>query len=393
MDAVNTQNSIQGHERGSQMETLLTIRRYLHQHPELAFKEYETSAYIRQQLADRHVELLEVNLDSGVFARIVGGHTGAHIALRADIDGLPVVEESQYPYPSLNREYMHACGHDLHMTALLGAAFELQEMRESLSGTIDLIFQPAEEVGKGAQAVMDAGVLEGVQAIAGIHNNPDYQPGQVAVGTEAMMAGCARFAVNLHAQGTHAGYPHKGTGPMEAMATMMLSTQTIVSRNASPFHSAVLSITEVHGGSVWNVVPAEAGFTGTARFFSDDDKVLLRDRLQAQIAGISAGYGISADVDWEDISNPLVSDSELSTMVASHVGEYASLQRIQPSMAGEDFSDYAHQIPAVFAFIGSNGRPGHYNLHSPKFLGLDECLPTAVRFYTSTAQSLLHYLG
>jgi amidohydrolase len=180
---------------------------------------------------------------------------------------------------------------------------------------------------------------------------------------------------------------------MEAMATMMLSTQTIVSRNASPFHSAVLSITEVHGGSVWNVVPAEAGFMGTARFFSEEDRVLLRDRLRAQIAGIGAGYGIEADVEWEDVSNPLIGDQHLSALVADHVGEYASLQRIQPSMAGEDFSDYAHAIPAVFAFIGSNGRPGHHNLHSPKFLGLDECLPTAVRFYVSTAKLLLQHLG
>ncbi|MDN6683279.1 MAG: amidohydrolase [Bifidobacterium crudilactis] len=372
---------------------LLTIRRYLHQHPELAFKEYETSAFLRQELVDHGIAVRDINLDSGVFARITGERQGPHIALRADIDGLPVFEESEYSCHSLNRGYMHACGHDIHMTALLGAAFELQKMKESLRGTVDLIFQPAEEVGKGAQAVMKAGAIEGVQAIAGIHNNPDYLPGQIAIGTEAMMAGCARFAVRLHAEGTHAGYPHKGTGPMEAMATMMLSTQTIVSRNASPFHSAVLSITEVHGGSVWNVVPAEAGFMGTARFFSEEDRELLRDRLRAQIAGIGAGYGIEADVEWEDVSNPLIGDQHLSAMVADHVGEYASLQRIQPSMAGEDFSDYAHAIPAVFAFIGSNGRPGHHNLHSPKFLGLDECLPTAVRFYVSTAKLLLQHLG
>ncbi|MCI1635962.1 M20 metallopeptidase family protein [Bifidobacterium sp.] len=387
------ENADRGDYNSSNMAELLGIRKYLHQHPELAFKEYDTSAYLRQQLDDHGIELRRVNLDTGVFARITGRRPGPHIALRADIDGLPVVEESSYPDHSLNIGYMHACGHDLHMTALLGAAFDLYSRRESLQGTIDLIFQPAEEIGKGAQAVMRAGALEGVQAIAGIHNNPDYLPGQIAIGTEPMMAGCARFAVKLHAEGTHAGYPHKGTGPMEAMATMMLSTQTIVSRNASPFHSAVLSITEVHGGSVWNVVPAEAGFMGTARFFTEGDKVLLRDRLRAQIAGISEGYGISAEVDWEDISNPLVGDPQLSTLVASHVGEYASLQKIQPSMAGEDFSDYAHQIPAVFAFVGSNGRPGHHNLHSPKFLGLDDCLPTAVGFYTSTAEILLQYLS
>ncbi|MFT8331299.1 amidohydrolase [Bifidobacterium psychraerophilum] len=393
MNGEQRETSAGGARVSTDMEELLGIRSFLHQHPELAFKEYDSSDFLRRRLVDHGITVRDLNLASGVFARIEGGSAGPHIALRADIDGLPVREESEYPDHSLNEGYMHACGHDIHMTALLGAAFELQRMRESLSGTIDLIFQPAEEVGKGAQAVMEAGAIEGVQAIVGIHNNPDYLPGQIAVGTEAMMAGCARFAVRLHAEGTHAGYPHKGTGPMEAMATMMLSTQTIVSRNASPFHSAVLSITEVHGGSVWNVVPAEAGFMGTARFFSEEDRVLLRDRLRAQIAGISAGYGISADVEWEDVSNPLVGDRGLSTLIADHVGEYASLQRIQPSMAGEDFSDYARRIPAVFAFIGSNGRPGHHNLHSPKFLGLDECIPTAVRFYTSTARLLLQHLG
>ena len=149
-----------------------------------------------------------------------------------------------------------------------------------------------------------------------------------------MMAGCVKFHVTLHATGTHAGYPHKGTGPIEALATMILALQTIVSRNVSPFHPLVLSITELHGGHVWNVVPAKASFQGTVRYFHKSDGIMVGERFKEQVNAIAAGYGITADIDWDDFQDPLVSDEGLSKIVADDVREYAQLEPIHPSMAG-----------------------------------------------------------
>lgn len=193
---------------------LIDIRRHLHANPELGFHEERTSRFIAEQLRSHGIAVLDNPLPSqtGVIGLIEGEQPGPYIVLRADIDALPVAERSGLDYASHNEGVMHACGHDLHMTSLLAAAFWLAEHRERIAGRIMLLFQPAEETGQGAQAVVDAGIIDGVDAIIGTHNNPDYLPGQIAVGAEPMMAGCVKFAVTLHAQGTHAGYPHMGTG-------------------------------------------------------------------------------------------------------------------------------------------------------------------------------------
>ena len=188
--------------------------------------------------------------------------------------------------------------------------------------------------------MIDAGLVDDVEAIIGTHNNPNYAPGQLAIGVEPMMAGCVKFRVTLHAQGTHAGYPYKGTGPIEALASIILSLQTIVSRNVTPFHPLVLSVTEVHGGHVWNVVPAEAGFQGTVRYFHKSDGNLVGRRFKEVVEHTAEAYGISADVVWDDFQDPLVSDPGLAKAVAADVNDYAQLEPIRQSMAGEDFCEF-----------------------------------------------------
>lgn len=373
-------------------DELIAIRRHLHAHPERSFHETETSAYLERVLRDHGIDVLANPMETGVVAQITGAHAGPTVALRADIDGLPIHEDSGLDFASANPGVMHGCGHDLHMASLLGAVFWLSAHRNLIGGTVRIIFQPAEELGLGARAVIDAGLVDGVEAIIGTHNNPNYAPGTLAAGTAPMMAGCVRFGVTLRAQGTHAGYPHKGTGPLEAMASMIMSLQTIVSRNVTPFHPLVVSVTEVHGGDVWNVVPTEAGFQGTVRYFHREDGDMAAERFHAIVEQTAAAYGIGASVDWDDFQDPLVSDPALIEPVCAHIPQYASLAPIMPSMAGEDFAEYAKVTRPVFAFVGSNGTPGCADWHSPRFVGFDETVRTGVDFYANSALDVLDAL-
>lgn len=373
-------------------DELIAIRRHLHAHPERSFHETETSAYLERVLRDHGIDVLANPMETGVVAQITGAHAGPTVALRADIDGLPIHEDSGLDFASANPGVMHGCGHDLHMASLLGAVFWLSAHRNLIGGTVRIIFQPAEELGLGARAVIDAGLVDGVEAIIGTHNNPNYAPGTLAAGTAPMMAGCVRFGVTLHAQGTHAGYPHKGTGPLEAMASMIMSLQTIVSRNVTPFHPLVVSVTEVHGGDVWNVVPTEAGFQGTVRYFHREDGDMAAERFHAIVEQTAVAYGIGASVDWDDFQDPLVSDPALIEPVCAHIPQYASLAPIMPSMAGEDFAEYAKVTRPVFAFVGSNGTPGCADWHSPRFVGFDETVRTGADFYANSALDVLDAL-
>ncbi|WP_129851626.1 M20 metallopeptidase family protein [Bifidobacterium pseudolongum] len=373
-------------------DELIAIRRHLHAHPERSFHETETSAYLERVLRDHGIDVLANPMETGVVAQITGAHAGPTVALRADIDGLPIHEDSGLDFASANPGVMHGCGHDLHMASLLGAVFWLSAHRDLIGGTVRIIFQPAEELGLGARAVIDAGLVDGVEAIIGTHNNPNYAPGTLAAGTAPMMAGCVRFGVTLHAQGTHAGYPHKGTGPLEAMASMIMSLQTIVSRNVTPFHPLVVSVTEVHGGDVWNVVPTEAGFQGTVRYFHREDGDMAAERFHAIVEQTAAAYGIGASVDWDDFQDPLVSNPALIEPVCAHIPQYASLAPIMPSMAGEDFAEYAKVTRPVFAFVGSNGTPGCADWHSPRFVGFDETVRTGADFYANAALDVLDAL-
>lgn len=373
-------------------DELIAIRRHLHAHPERSFHETETSAYLERVLRDHGIDVLANPMETGVVAQITGAHAGPTVALRADIDGLPIREDSGLDFASANPGVMHGCGHDLHMASLLGAVFWLSAHRDLIGGTVRIIFQPAEELGLGARAVIDAGLVDGVEAIIGTHNNPNYAPGTLAAGTAPMMAGCVRFGVTLHAQGTHAGYPHKGTSPLEAMASIIMSLQTIVSRNVTPFHPLVVSVTEVHGGDVWNVVPTEAGFQGTVRYFHREDGDMAAERFHAIVEQTAAAYGIGASVDWDDFQDPLVSDPALIEPVCAHIPQYASLAPIMPSMAGEDFAEYAKVTRPVFAFVGSNGTPGCADWHSPRFVGFDETVRTGADFYANAALDVLDAL-
>ena len=420
-------------------EKIIQWRRELHRHPEEGWTEFWTTGFVARQLADmglaprvgqevidpaarmglpapevearaRQRALAEglepywlerMGRTTGLVADVGPSDAPLALVLRCDMDTLPLMEAQEASHRPVREGFVsrheglcHACAHDGHMALGLGLAALLTAPDAApLRRRVRLLFQPAEELGLGAKAMVDAGLLADVSAAIGAHNNPNYAPGQIAVGPDPMMAGCVKFHVTLHAAGSHAGYPHKGTGPIEALATMILALQTIVSRNVSPFHPLVLSITELHGGHVWNVVPDKASFQGTVRYFHKSDGELVEKRFKQQVQSIAAGYGITTDIDWDDFQNPLVSDMELSKIVADNVRDYAQLEPIHPSMAGEDFCDFMPVTMPVFAFIGSNGEKGCPDWHSPHFVGLDESLQAGVEFYANAALTVLNELS
>ncbi|MDD6461784.1 MAG: amidohydrolase [Bifidobacteriaceae bacterium] len=399
-------------QTGYTEDQLRAIRHYLHQHPEPGFHEVRTTAYLARLMEQIGIPVVPTpQLGTGLIARIEGAKPGPRIALRADIDGLPVTEQADVPFASQEDGFMHACGHDLHMTYLIGAASRLAtpESRANLAGTVDILFQPAEETSFGALRVISNAIdtgdadksLDGtgkapaLAAIIGAHNMPDYQPDEIAVGKEPMMACSIRFGVTLHAQGSHGARPESGTGPIEAMATMITSLQTIVSRNISPLHPAVVSVTSVHAGSVWNVIPPEASFIGTARVFSDADAELVRQRFFTIVNGVAQAYGITADIDWPHAQPVMQSDPALGLAVADDVehGGYATLAPIVQQMPGEDFAEFGSRTRVVFAFIGSNGRADRHYIHSPKYIGLDSSIPTGAAFYENAARRVLREIA
>ncbi len=240
--------------------------------------------------------------------------------------------------------------------------------------------------------MVDAGLLADVSAAIGAHNNPNYAPGQIAVGPDPMMAGCVKFHVTLHAAGSHAGYPHKGTGPIEALATMILALQTIVSRNAHHRLLLVLSITELHGGHVWNVVPDKASFQGTVRYFHKSDGELVEKRFKQQVQSIAAGYGITTDIDWDDFQNPLVSDTELSKIVADNVRDMPSSSQSTLRWRG-GFLRFHARHHACVRLHRIQWRERLPDWHSPHFVGLDESLQAGVEFYANAALTVLNELS
>ena len=286
---------------------------------------------------------------------------------------------------------MHGCGHDLHMTGLLGAAFWLAEHRDKFAGSIKILFQPSEETGQGARAMIDAGLVDDVEAIIGTHNNPNYAPGQLAIGVEPMMAGCVKFRVTLHAQGTHAGYPYKHRAHRSARQYYSEpADHREPQRHALPPAGAVRYRSArrpcVERGARRSRIPRDCALFPQVGWQS------VGRRFKEVVEHTAEAYGISADVVWDDFQDPLVSDPGLAKAVAADVNDYAQLEPIRQSMAGEDFCEFAKVTLPVFAFVGSNGQEGCADWHSPHFVGLDESIPTFVNFYVNTALRVLNEL-
>lgn len=369
-------------------EKLREIRHYLHQHPEISENEFETTAFIKKHLKDLGIEPLAYPLKTGVIAEIGSGQP--IIALRADIDALPIIEKTGLAYASKNGA-MHACGHDFHQTSLLGAAQILKERKAEIKGTVRLIFQPAEEHFQGAYQVIEAGGIEGVSAIIGYHNNPHLKPGQIGLRSGAIMAGVEQFEVTVAGISAHAARPDLGVDTVLAITTMIHNLQQIVSRTVSPFDSAVLSVTHIDVGTTWNVLPAKGFFEGTIRTFDPKIRLAVINKFTKIVETTAEQFGAQVSIQWGNSPKVTYNDATLTPLIFENSKTFAQVIETLPSTGGEDFAAYQEKIPGVFAFVGSNGADNAPDWHHDDFIVKDEALPTAVNYFVENAFKLLEY--
>lgn len=369
-------------------EKLISIRRQLHRYPELSLEEYQTTKWIREWVSEAGIKLDHTNLQTGVFATIQGEQSGPTVAIRADIDALPIEEQTELPFASENKGKMHACGHDFHTAAVLGAGYLLQKHRAQLSGSIKLLFQPAEEIGGGADRVIHDGQLNDVDYIIGLHNKPNLPVGTIGISKQAMMAAVDRFQIHIQGKGGHAGIPHVGKDPIITATQIVSALQTMISRNISPFHPAVLSVTKMIAGNTWNVIPETAELEGTLRTFDETVRKQIKQQSGQIVEQIGAAFGQKVTIHWYPGPAALINDEQVAT-VLMETANSGGLHVIapEPSMAGEDFSSYLQHVPGGFVFFGTNGQE---DWHHPKFTVDEAALLPAATFLFESAKALLN---
>jgi amidohydrolase len=376
---------------GELQQFLLPHFQWFHRHPELGNGEFETTARIREILSGAGVEIPATGLETGLVARVSGKREGPVTALRSDIDALPVTEASGLPYGSDNEGRMHACGHDFHLTALLGAALLLRERQDTLAGTVKLIFQPAEECGPGAKSVLATGILDDVREIYGIHVASDDPPGVIGVSPGPVTAAVGGFRITVKGKGGHASAPQECRDPVVAAAQIINAAQTIVSRTVSPMDTVVVSITHVKAGNTWNVIPPEALMEGTIRTIGTDRFEEIAGHLGRICEGVSKTTDTTVDYIWQ-LGAPSVNNDPALTEFVIDTAKSLGLpvKPGNPGMGGEDFSLYQERIPGVFLTIGA-GSP--QATHHPGFIADPAHLHTAAELLAALGAGVLERLA
>ena len=369
---------------------LVAIRRELHMHPELSMEEFETTRRIRGWLEEAGLSVQTFGLETGLAADIEGGAPGPTVALRADIDALPIAEETGLPFASRVPGKMHACGHDFHTAAMIGAALLLHRNRDRLKGRVRMIFQPGEEIAAGARAMIRAGVLEGVDAILGMHNKPDLPVGTVGIRAGALMASVDRFLIRVTGKGGHGAIPDAAVDPIVAASSIVGALQTVVSRNVSPLDSAVVSVCRFHAGTTWNVIPDRAELEGTVRAFDAEVRRRLPEQIGRVAESVAAGYGASAELIWMEGQTFVNNDPEMAALMARAAEELGlTVVEARPTTAGEDFSMYQEHVPGCFIWMGTSGTE---EWHHPRFTLNEDALPLSAALFAHAAELALEAL-
>ena len=367
---------------------LVEIRRTIHRHPELMFEENETSKLVCSWLEKFGLEVKLGLAKTGVSGLLRGGKEGKTVAIRADMDALPLEEATQLPYASQIKGKMHACGHDAHVTILLGVAKFFSPLREQVKGNIKWIFQPAEEGGGGGRVMVEEGVLEDpkVDAIFGAHVFPDLPMGKVGIHEREGLAATDRFRIKILGRGGHGAYPHLSKDPILAAGHLITQIHSIVSRNVNPLDRAVVSIGRVNGGTAFNIIPDEVELWGTVRSLSPQVRERLKVRLEQTTQGVARSFDLDYRYEFEDGYPALVNDPQMSHLVASAcargIGK-ENVEFINPSMGGEDFAYYLQKIPGSFFRLGCrNEQKGIIHpFHSSRFNIDEDVLPFGVEMF------------
>ncbi|HUZ74326.1 MAG TPA: M20 aminoacylase family protein [Stellaceae bacterium] len=375
-------------------DDLATWRRDIHAHPELGFEERRTAALVAEKLAAFGCEVHRGIGRTGVVGRLRAGGGARSIGLRADMDALPIQEANDIPYRSRNDGRMHACGHDGHTTMLLGAARYLAETRQ-FDGTVHFIFQPAEEGLGGGLAMVEDGLFERFpcDAIFGMHNRPGLAVGRFGIRAGAMMAGGAYFDIAITGRGAHGARPESGIDPVVVASHIATALQTVVSRSVKPIDTAVLSVTQIHAGDAYNVIPETAVMRGTVRAFSTETMDLIRERMERIAHGVAAGFGATAALDFRVVFRPLVNDEAASSFICDTAAEIVGAANVNRNgtlvMASEDFSFMLERCPGAYIQIGNGDRPGGCEVHNPGYDFNDEILALGATLFARLVERRL----
>ncbi|MGA2091415.1 MAG: M20 family metallopeptidase [Endomicrobiales bacterium] len=337
---------------------LVKIRRQIHQYPELGNKEYKTSALIKSVLRSHGITVKTI-AQTGVVALIQGKKGSKTIALRADMDALPIHEKTGKPYASRRSGIMHACGHDANTTMVIGAGIDLHRRRNEFEGTVKLVFQPNEESAGGAKKMIAAGALKhpAADAIVGVHVSPWLKPGVLGIKYDEMMAAVDRFVIEIQGDGGHGAYPHLSVDAVIVASHVIEALQTIVSRQTSPVDPVVLTVGTINGGERYNIICSSVRMEGTVRTLNEDVRRRVKTLMERMLKNITAAYGARFTLKYENLGNALVNNRELLELCKKTGEKILGTSQVKvldkPSMGGEDFAEYLQEVPGCFIYFGT----------------------------------------
>lgn len=380
---------------------LVRLRRQIHQNPELGFEEHRTARLVAETLRELNIEVTEGIAKTGVVGLLKGQEDGRVVALRADMDALPLEEKTGLPFASRNQGVMHACGHDAHTAMLLGAAMLLSQVRDRLPGRVKFIFQPCEESPPGgAQGMIQEGVLDKpkVGGIFGLHVNPLMPAGTIGLKEGTVMAAADMFKLVIKGKGGHGATPHHTVDSIVVAAHVIQALQTIPSRYVDPVKPVVLSIGTIHGGTKSNIIAGEVKLSGTVRTLDPSLRERIPELMEKMIKGVSSAFGAECSFEYERGFPPVVNHSQMVELVrraaAKIVGSKRCFPIKQPSMGGEDFAYYVQRVPGAFFHLGVAKKEGpNYPWHHPQFDIAEEALPVGAAILAQIAVDFLRRQG
>ena len=374
-----------------QQEELTRWRRDIHAHPELGFEEHRTSEFVAAKLEEFGVQVHRGIGGTGVVGVLRVGNETKSIGLRADMDALPILEENTFEHRSRHDGHMHACGHDGHTVMLLGAAKYLSESRD-FRGQVNFIFQPAEEGIGGAKAMVEDGLFRDFPCdiLFAMHNAPGMPVGSFGVKKGVVTAAGAFFDIEIKGRGAHGAYPQHGVDPVVVGAQMVNAIQSIVSRNVGPTEAAVVSITQFHSGDAYNVIPASAHLSGTARTFSKSVMERVQERMTELAQTVAVGFGATAEVDFRTIFHPVVNDENAAEVAGQVCDDLVGADRVRRDLSAgtgsEDFSFMLEEVPGCYLLIGNSDDDHQRPVHNPGYDFNDQALSGGASFFAKVVE-------